>query len=439
MSDIRFELPEINTWRLCQKSVSQRLVEQMVTAWESAGYRLGSVCIDDGWTSDGRLGDWTPDPRRFPDMPGLVDWLHGKGYAVRLWIAPCQVHPGTEIFKRAFPHAMLRDTNGNPSFYSGLGTYRLDIRHAIARDHIRDTMQRMIRDYGFDAFKVDFPPFFEPFDEFYKINRFDLDDATARSMVPEFYKLVRQSTDAVNPAVRLCCAKDLANCQPYLHDTICGDFVNHQRTDEMLVGHCRQVLQYVGDRPITPWLEMVWGGGSDVPINNPDWHTGFLEYIANSINFGLKIEHSFQPFDYPNAEQIRTLTNMYGPRNSRYKVLAAGRKVWSIETLLGWGVKMDHRTRFLLAPESDARVTVHTGFLDTSAIQWHCRDVQTGQEFPLISRNEYWPGTMRACRLHFDARGRRVYELWHEGDPTTYYRQLHDQHVKPWLEQRKPG
>ncbi len=434
MADIRFELPEINTWRLFNKSVTQQGVVEMVESWESHGYRFGSVCIDDGWTVDGRLGDWTPDPIRFPDLRGLVDWLHHKGYAVRLWVAPSQCHPDTAIFRQAHPDHMLKDFQGRPSFFSGLGTYRLDPRSPVAAGHIRDTLQRLVRDYDVDAFKVDFPPFLEPHDAVYKLWRINLDDQAARTMVPDFYKLVKQSVQEVRPDIRICCAKDIANCQPYIDDTICGDFIGGKRTDEMIVGHARQVNEYVRGHDITPWLEMVWGGGSDTPVDNPDWHTGFLEYIAHSINHRLKIEHSFMPFDFSNAEQIRALTNLYGPRHPHYKVLAAGRKVFSVDTLLGQGVELSHRTRFLVATENDARITLHVGGFDTSALQWRCRDVLGEQPIRLIARNEYWPGTMKACRVSFEAKGRRVYELWHEGPQTTFYRDVHDNHVRPWLD-----
>ena len=50
-----YELPEINTWRLFNKNIDQRKIVWMVEAWEGAGYRFGSVCIDDGWTERGLL------------------------------------------------------------------------------------------------------------------------------------------------------------------------------------------------------------------------------------------------------------------------------------------------------------------------------------------------------------------------------------------------
>lgn len=51
-----------------------------------------------------------------------------EGYAVRLWVAPIQIHPGTEIFEKAFPDNVLKDKAGQPAFYTGLGTFRIDSR-----------------------------------------------------------------------------------------------------------------------------------------------------------------------------------------------------------------------------------------------------------------------------------------------------------------------
>ncbi len=436
-ADIRFDLPEINTWRLCLKRVTQQDVVGMVEDWEAHGYRFGCVCIDDGWTSGGLLGDWRPDPARFPDLRGLVDWIHARGYAARLWVAPCQAHPGTEIHRRAAPQDFLGDAAGNPCFFTGLGTYRLDPRRPLGAAHIRDTMQRLVREYGFDAFKVDFPPFMEPDDAFYAATGFHLDEEARRTMVPRFYQLVSESVRAVNPKARVCCASALRGCQPWIQDTICGDFVGCDRTEEMLAAKARDVLAYVEGHDVLPWLEMVWGGGGDSPVANPHWHTGFIEYIACSINYGLKIEHSFQPFGYPNARQIRALTNLYGPRQRHYKVLAAGTKVYATDMLLRAGVRVDAATRFLVALDAPAKVTLHTGFLGTDAYQWQCREILDGRPARLRGRNEYWGGRLYPCRVEFDAEGGAVYELWHEGPPNPFFRDLYRSQIERPAE--KPG
>lgn len=422
MKDIRFELPEINTWRLYAKGVTQERVMRMVEDWEVQGYRFGTVCIDDGWTVDSLLGDWKPCPRRFPDFAGLVAWVHRKGYALRLWTAPAQIHPGTAAFSALYPHAVLHNQQGKPALNCGLRTFRLDIRQDAARLHIRETMQRLIRDYGVDGFKVDFPPFYHPGDEYYREHcNYDLLESEQGTMVPDFYRLIRESIDEVNPKVRVECARHLNGCQPYINDTICGDLIGKERNMEVIGGIAKELTTYAEGREIVSWLEMVWGEGTHFPASSVEWHAGFLEWIAMSINFGLKIEHSFPPFAYPNANQIRAITNLYGARDTRYKVLHAGRKTYPVKSLLDAGVVLDGSTRFLVAPEEEVNVSLHTGYLETNAVDWHCRNVFTHEDIPLRARNEFFGNSMDNCRVVFEAQPRQVYELWYEGKPTPLF------------------
>jgi hypothetical protein len=430
MADARFELAEINTWRWLNKNVSQRDVMAMVESWEGHGYRFGCVCVDDGWTEGGKLGDWTPDPVRFPDFTGLVDWIHRKGYAVRLWVAPAQMHKDTRIWREIAPDGVLKNRHGEPAFYAGLGTYRLDTRTPRAQAHIREVMQRLIRDYRVDAFKVDFPPFYRAGDEFYVDQQFAFSDSDNRTMVPAFYRLVRESIDSANAAVRIECAQDLPDCEAYVNDVISGDLVGCDRSLQALSAIATRLKRYAGNRAMVPWLEMVWGEGSDRPNASPEWYAGLLECVAVSINFGLKVEHSFWPFEYPNAAQIRAMTNLYGPRRKDLKVLCAGRKCWTVAELADAGVEMDAGTNFLVAPEETRTVALHTGRLGTNALQWQARDVLSGTRVPLRVRNEFWGGSLDWCCVEFEARGRAVYELWHEGTPDDYFRRLYETSVE---------
>lgn len=430
-SDLRFHLPEINTWRLYNKAVDQTKVQSMVEAWEAHGYRFGTICIDDGWTIDAKLGDWTPDPRRFPDFKAMADWIHAKGYALRLWVAPIQINPGTEIYHRAFPHSVLKNKHGEPAFYAGPGTYRLDPRTELAQEHIRQTLQRLVRDYQADAFKVDFPPFYVAHDDFYEAAGFDFPEHDNATMVPNFYRLVRESLDEINPAVRVECAKDLAGCEDYVNDIICGDLVGDARSMEHLSKVLTRLKNYAQGRPLIPWLEMIWGEGGPHPNSGVEWYAGCLEYIALSINFNAKLEHSFFPFDYPNHNQIRALTNLYGPRLRDYKVLHAGRKSLPVGEMLKAGIELTPRTRFLVAPEDDVTVYLHTAMLRTNALYWRCRDVETDQEVKLRGRNEFWSNRLESCYASFEARRHRVYEMWYEGEEDTYFPNLFAEKVAP--------
>lgn len=427
MPDIRFDLPEINTWRLFNKGISQQAVMAMVETWESHGYRFGTVCIDDGWTTCGLLGDWTPDPLRFPDLRKLVDWIHDRGYAVRLWVAPVQMHPGTAVFQQAYPRHVLHNAKGFPACYAGLGTYRIDTRTDLGRRHVEQTMQRLAGDYDVDGFKVDFPPFYLANDEFYKQAGYAFSDYDNETMVSDFYRLVRESLDAVRDDIRVECPLNLPGCQPYVTDVIAGDLVGQSRTNDQLDRTGETLNQYCKQYPIVPWFEMIWGQGSDNPTSSSQWHTGFLEWIGASINYRLKIEHSFLPFEYPNERQIRCLTNLYGPRNATYKVLCAGTRSFSVRQIQQMGT-VDPTTRFLVAPQEDTTVVLHTAELGTNALQWRGRDVLTNQSVQLRARNEFWGGTLDWCRVEFNARGLGVYELWHEGPAEAIFRELFDKH-----------
>jgi len=224
--------------------------------------------------------------------------------------------------------------------------------------------------------------------------------------------------------VRVECARDLPGCQSYINDTICGDLVGHARTWSSLLEVANRFKAYTENHAIVPWFEMVWGEGSDNPSAALEWYAGCLEYIAMSINFEMKIEHSFQPFDYPNVRQIRALTNLYGPRQRQYKVLCAGRKAVTIPDLQAAGLKIDHTTRFLAAPENDITVTLRTAMLGTNALQWRGRSVFSGAPVRLRARNEFWGGSLLACFVEFEAEGGQVYELWHEGAPDAYFADL---------------
>jgi len=213
------------------------------------------------------------------------------------------------------------------------------------------------------------------------------------------------------------CATDLPGCQPYINDTIGGDFIGQERTLEKMSAAAARLKAYRAGHDLVSWLDMVWGEGSDAPNLSSAWCSGYLEWMAMSINFDLKLEHSFQPFAYPNAAQIRTVNNLYGPRHPACKVLCAGRKCWTVPELRAAGVELSHASRFLVASEADRPVILHTAELGTSAIAWRGRNVLSGSAVRLRARNEFWGESTNWCRVELDARAGEVYELWHEGQP----------------------
>lgn len=63
--------------------------------------------MDDGWfgsrTHDAGLGDWCPNPSRFPDgLRPLIDRVHELGMRFGIWVEPEMVNPDSDLY-RAHP------------------------------------------------------------------------------------------------------------------------------------------------------------------------------------------------------------------------------------------------------------------------------------------------------------------------------------------------
>jgi hypothetical protein len=68
---------------------NEKFIRAEVERAEEYGLPFGSIGIDDRWFR--WRGDFEVHEGRFPDMRGLVDWLHGKGLKVILWLTPFDV------------------------------------------------------------------------------------------------------------------------------------------------------------------------------------------------------------------------------------------------------------------------------------------------------------------------------------------------------------
>lgn len=77
--------------RRVQSVCSERFIRAVVEKADQADLSFGSIGIDDRWF-DWR-GDYELVKDRFPDMRGLIDWLHDKGLKVLLWLPPFDVEP----------------------------------------------------------------------------------------------------------------------------------------------------------------------------------------------------------------------------------------------------------------------------------------------------------------------------------------------------------
>jgi alpha-galactosidase len=132
----------------------------LITAAAAAGAEC--FCIDAGWYDDGEEGDWwpsvgewLPSTRRFPDggLARVADTIRSHGMKVGIWVEP-------EVIGVRSP---LAETLPAEAFMQRHGIrvrehdrYFLDLRHPAAREHLDQTFDRLIADFGVGFFKLDY-------------------------------------------------------------------------------------------------------------------------------------------------------------------------------------------------------------------------------------------------------------------------------------------
>lgn len=145
-----------NSWEATSFDVS--LQGQLALAERAARVGAELFVVDDGWfgrrTDDTRgLGDWTPNPDRFPDgLHTLVRGVRALGMSFGLWVEPEMVNPDSELY-RAHPDWVMNMP----------GRERRTLRNQLvlnfAREDVREWalewLTRLIHDYALDFLKWD--------------------------------------------------------------------------------------------------------------------------------------------------------------------------------------------------------------------------------------------------------------------------------------------
>ncbi|KZC94663.1 alpha-galactosidase [Clavibacter tessellarius] len=130
----------------------------------AAGLELGvrHFILDDGWFGPGldsdygtplNIGDWQPDPIRFPDMPEMLRELRADGAKVLLWCAPHAVGPASHSFGEN-ASLLVEDDRGTPIVNPTL-FYSLCFRSPEARARMLGVVTSLIDAYEIDGFKFD--------------------------------------------------------------------------------------------------------------------------------------------------------------------------------------------------------------------------------------------------------------------------------------------
>ncbi|MGI9436230.1 MAG: alpha-galactosidase [Geminicoccaceae bacterium] len=159
---LRFPEPEkprpvtVNTWEAIYFDHRRDKLTALVDAAADVGAER--FVLDDGWFK-GRnddttsLGDWYPDPKKYPDGLGpLVDYVHGKQMAFGLWVEPEMVNPCSDLY-RAHPEWAL-GMAGYPMI-TGRGQLVLDIARPEVSRFLFERIATLVEAHRIDYLKWD--------------------------------------------------------------------------------------------------------------------------------------------------------------------------------------------------------------------------------------------------------------------------------------------
>ena len=163
--ELLFAKPQYNTWIELTYHQNQDDVLKYARAIVANGFPPGVLMIDDTWQED--YGVWNFHPGRFPNPKRMMEELHGMGFKVMLWVCPfvsadqarlvrellkdkcflMQKKNGRTTWATATDPAIIKWWNG----YSAL----LDFSNPAAVRWFNGELDRLVRDFGVDGFKLD--------------------------------------------------------------------------------------------------------------------------------------------------------------------------------------------------------------------------------------------------------------------------------------------
>ncbi|WP_353216737.1 alpha-galactosidase [Sandarakinorhabdus sp.] len=146
----------LNSWEACYFAHDEARIRRLANAAAAIG--VERFILDDGWfkgRSDDRagLGDWTPDPLKYPGGLGPVaDHVHGLGMQFGLWVEPEMVNPDSDLY-RAHPDWVL----ALPGLPGPTARHQLvlDLRRSDVRAHLFGVLDGLLRSVRIDYLKWD--------------------------------------------------------------------------------------------------------------------------------------------------------------------------------------------------------------------------------------------------------------------------------------------
>ncbi|CAG7652983.1 Alpha-galactosidase [Actinacidiphila bryophytorum] len=146
-----------NSWEATGFDVGE--AQQRELARRAAAMGVELFVVDDGWFGDrvsdrAGLGDWTPNPDRFPNgLKPLSDEVHALGMQFGLWVEPEMVNPDSDLY-RAHPDWVQHHPGRRSTEYRH--QLVLNLARTDVREHLAERLDALLHSAPVDYLKWDF-------------------------------------------------------------------------------------------------------------------------------------------------------------------------------------------------------------------------------------------------------------------------------------------
>ena len=291
---------------LCDRA-TEEMVLRGVNAIEKNKLPIRTLIIDDRWYT--WQGDMVADTRKFPDMRGLVDRLHARGYKVICWASLFQFERESEAYQKHPEWFIIHHYDRNHHNPERNWPHLDYSDPKVVGPYLKDLMERLLSDgpkgYNFDGIKFDWP-FVVPHDYAYP----DRNWVGKEMTIYRTQKLIYQTAKTAKHNALIIGVSP----HPFFNDT--QDII---RTYDVSTSDMRIHLnraRYI--HAISP--------GMTAALDEAGYHENFFKYMENACQLGIPMIYNLLCFNMDDVrysdEDYRTLRNIlnaYVNKNPRLK------------------------------------------------------------------------------------------------------------------------
>ena len=146
------------SWYNYFQKIDENIILRDLKGLSRARESVNIFQIDDGY--EPFVGDWLDyNGKDFPNgMKTIADAVHREGYLAGIWLAPFNVQRGKSRILKEHPDWLIRNPDGKPQLgcVAWGGAYTLDIYNPEVREHLKNVIDTVLDDWGYDMVKLDF-------------------------------------------------------------------------------------------------------------------------------------------------------------------------------------------------------------------------------------------------------------------------------------------